>query len=69
MRVADFIAADGYYSELLSYVVGPKGHVLLINNPSFDRWSNDFCCRPAGGRPAQACAQRICVRIAAALPT
>jgi predicted methyltransferase len=41
MRVGDFMAADGYYSELLSYVVGPKGHVLLINNPSFDRWANN----------------------------
>jgi predicted methyltransferase len=41
MRVADFMAGDGYYSELLSYVVGPKGHVLLINNPSFDRWANN----------------------------
>src|SRR5581483_6841305 len=30
MRVADFMAADGYYSELVSYIVGPKGHVLLI---------------------------------------
>ncbi len=41
MRVADFMAGDGYYSELLSYVVGPKGHVLLVNNPSFDRWANN----------------------------
>jgi predicted methyltransferase len=41
MRVADFMAADGYYSELLSYVVGPEGQVLLVNNPSFDRWSNN----------------------------
>src|SRR4030088_265494 len=41
MRVADFLAADGYYSELLSYIVGPKGHVLLINSPSFDRWANN----------------------------
>src|SRR5512140_1007117 len=41
MQVADFLAGDGYYSELLSYIVGPKGHVLLINNPSFDRWSNN----------------------------
>jgi predicted methyltransferase len=41
MRVADFMASDGYYSELLSYLVGPKGHVLLINNPSFDRWANN----------------------------
>jgi predicted methyltransferase len=41
MRVGDFMAGDGYYSELLSYIVGPKGHVLLINNPSFDRWANN----------------------------
>src|SRR5690349_11301568 len=41
MHVADFMAGDGYYSELLSYVVGPTGHVLLINNPSFDRWANN----------------------------
>jgi len=41
MQVGDFMAADGYYSELLSYIVGPKGHVLLINNPSFDRWANN----------------------------
>ena len=41
MQVADFLAADGYYSELVSYVVGPTGHVLLINDPSFDRWSNN----------------------------
>jgi predicted methyltransferase len=41
MQVADFMAGDGYYSELLSYIVGPRGHVLLINNASFDRWSNN----------------------------
>jgi predicted methyltransferase len=41
MTVGDFMASDGYYSELLSYIVGPKGHVLLINNPSFDKWANN----------------------------
>jgi predicted methyltransferase len=41
MRVADFFAADGYYSELLSYIVGPKGHVLLINNPPYDKFANN----------------------------
>jgi predicted methyltransferase len=41
MQVGDFMASDGYYSELLSYIVGPTGHVLLINNPSFDRWANN----------------------------
>ncbi len=41
MRVLDFMASDGYYSELLSYVVGPTGHVVLMNNRSFDNWSNN----------------------------
>ena len=41
MQVADFFAADGYYSELLSYLVGPKGHVLLLNNASYDKFAND----------------------------
>lgn len=51
MHVADFMAGDGYYSELLSYLVGPTGHVLLLNNPSFDRWSNNaWQQRLAGNR-------------------
>jgi len=41
MRVADYLAADGYYSELLSYVVGPKGHVLLVNNAAYDHWAEN----------------------------
>jgi predicted methyltransferase len=40
MRVADMLAGDGYYSELASYVVGPKGKVLMINNTAFDNWSD-----------------------------
>ena len=39
MRVADVLAGDGYYSELASYVVGPKGRVFMINNAAFDHWS------------------------------
>jgi predicted methyltransferase len=39
MYVIDFLAGDGYYSELLSNVVGPSGHVLMYNNPSFEKWS------------------------------
>lgn len=41
MQVADFLAADGYYSELLSYIVGPRGHVYLINNAAYDKWSEN----------------------------
>jgi predicted methyltransferase len=39
MQVADVLAGDGYYSELASYVVGPKGKVFMINNAAFDHWS------------------------------
>jgi predicted methyltransferase len=40
MHVADILAGDGYYSELASYVVGPKGKVFMINNAAFDHWSD-----------------------------
>jgi predicted methyltransferase len=51
MRVIDALAGGGYYSELLSYVVGPKGHVLLLNNAAYDHWSNgDWEKRLAGNR-------------------
>ncbi len=40
MKVADVLAGDGYYSELASYVVGPTGKVLMINNAAFDHWSD-----------------------------
>jgi predicted methyltransferase len=40
MRVADVLAGDGYYSELASYIVGPKGKVFMINNAAFDHWSD-----------------------------
>jgi predicted methyltransferase len=41
MVVADFLAADGYYSELLSYLVGRKGRVYLLNNDAYDKWSEN----------------------------
>jgi predicted methyltransferase len=41
MQIADVLAGDGYYSELASYIVGPKGHVQLINNAGFDKFSNN----------------------------
>jgi predicted methyltransferase len=50
MRVADLLAGDGYYSELLSYLVGPTGKVLLINNEAYDHWSDGLPARLAGNR-------------------
>jgi len=50
-RVPNQLLGDGYYSELLSYIVGPKGQVLLINNLAFDNWSQpDLKNRLTGNR-------------------
>jgi predicted methyltransferase len=50
MHVADVLAGDGYYSELLSYLVGPQGKVFLINNEAYDHWSDNLRARLAGNR-------------------
>ncbi len=34
-RIADMFSADGYYTELLSSIVGPKGEVIAYNNPPY----------------------------------
>jgi predicted methyltransferase len=50
MTVADVLAGDGYYSEILSHLVGPTGHVLLINNAAFDNWGKGWDARLDGNR-------------------
>ncbi len=51
MQVADFLAGDGYYSELVSYIVGAQGHVSLINDQGFDGFTNNaWQKRLAGNR-------------------
>jgi predicted methyltransferase len=39
MRIADIFGAAGYYSEILTHVVGPDGKVLLVNNPPYARFA------------------------------
>lgn len=41
MRVVDLLGGGGYYSELLAHAVGPKGQVLLINNPAYHAYARD----------------------------
>jgi predicted methyltransferase len=36
MQIADIFGGGGYYSEIIAGIVGPKGHVRLINNPPYD---------------------------------
>lgn len=45
MRVIDYLAGGGYYTELLSRIVGPKGQVIAYNNPSYQKY--------AGEKPAE----------------
>jgi predicted methyltransferase len=39
MRVLDAFAASGYYTELLSRVVGAEGEVIAYNNPAYARFA------------------------------
>lgn len=41
MQVIDYLAADGYYSELLARVVGPKGKVIVYNNGGYASFIGD----------------------------
>lgn len=50
MHVLDFLAADGYYSELLSYIVGPSGHVVMLNNKAWDAFATGWRKRVANDR-------------------
>ena len=51
--VADLLAGGGYYSEILSGIVGPAGKVLLVNNPGYDAFGKKGLAeRLANGRLA-----------------
>jgi predicted methyltransferase len=41
MKVADIFAGGGYYSELVSDVVGPGGSVLLLNNTAYQQFARE----------------------------
>lgn len=41
MRALDYFAGGGYYTELMSYVVGPNGHVIAYNNAPYMKYAGD----------------------------
>jgi predicted methyltransferase len=41
MRVVDYLAAGGYYTELLSRAVGSNGQVVAYNNPEYLKFSGE----------------------------
>jgi predicted methyltransferase len=51
MRVLDAFAASGYYTELLSRLVGKDGTVIAYNNPAYARFAaKGIAARYAGDR-------------------
>ncbi len=38
-RVADIFGGSGYYSELISHIVGDSGEVLLVNNAAYAQFA------------------------------
>ena len=50
-RVADIFGSGGYYSELISSIVGPRGEVLLHNNQGFRAWGINILNDRFGDRP------------------
>lgn len=51
MRVLDAFAASGYYTELMSRIVGPGGEVVAYNNPAYARFAaKGIEARYAGNR-------------------
>jgi predicted methyltransferase len=41
MHVVDYLAGGGYYTELLSMLVGPEGRVYTYNNAEYTKYSGD----------------------------
>ncbi|MBS0366873.1 MAG: class I SAM-dependent methyltransferase [Proteobacteria bacterium] len=50
MHVIDYLAADGYYSELLARIVGPKGQVILYNNDGYASYAGQELAKRFDGR-------------------
>jgi predicted methyltransferase len=49
MRVLDLISGGGYYTEILSHLVGPAGEVVAHTNDIVERYSRDELARRYAG--------------------
>jgi predicted methyltransferase len=69
MTVLDLYSGGGYYTEILSRLVGPKGRVVAHNNTPYLQFARDeLATRYAGGRLANV-EQLIAENNALSLPT
>jgi predicted methyltransferase len=49
MRVLDLLSGGGYYSEILSHAVGPKGEVVAHVNDIYEQYNREEISRRYGG--------------------
>lgn len=49
MKVLDYMAAGGYYTELISRTVGPSGQVIAYNNDPYLKYAGDKPAQRYGG--------------------
>jgi predicted methyltransferase len=59
MHVIDYFAADGYYSELLARIVGPKGEVILYNNGGYASYAGQGLAKRFDGRHVPNTLQKV----------
>ena len=52
MHFADIFAGGGYYIELISYVVGPSGEVLMVNNVPYEDYAKEMASYFRATEPA-----------------
>lgn len=50
MHVVDYFAGDGYFSELLARVVGPKGEVIVYNNGGYASYAGQGLAKRFTGK-------------------
>ncbi|MEZ5893285.1 MAG: class I SAM-dependent methyltransferase [Parvularculaceae bacterium] len=50
MKIFEMEAGSGYYTELLSSIVGPKGEVVMHNPEAFDNWLGNSVAERVDGR-------------------
>lgn len=50
MHVIDYLSGGGYYTELLSRLVGPDGEVIAYNNEPYQKYAGDTPAQRYGNR-------------------
>jgi len=68
MHVIDYLAGDGYYSELLARIVGPKGEVIVYNNGGYAGFVGQELVKRFGGRRLPNTLQKVAEISALKLP-